>query len=195
MHRDAVQSRRRATYDDLLRVPDIKVAEIVDGTLVVSPRPAARHALASAGLAGDLLPAFHGIAARSGPGGWWILFEPELHLGDDVLVPDLAAWRCERMPAVPNVSAFSLAPDWICEVVSPASVRHDRIAKMRSYARNGVATAWLVDPIARTLENHRLDGGRWLVLSTHADDEVARIEPFDAIELGLARWWLSPSAQ
>jgi Uma2 family endonuclease len=190
MARDAVQSRTRATYADLLRVPDTKVAEIIDGELVVSPRPAAPHAVAGTEMMADLVPAFHGIEARSGPGGWWMLHEPELHFGDDVLVPDLAAWRCGRMPAIPSVAAFSLAPDWLCEIISPSSVRHDRIAKMRRYARAGVAAVWLVDPIARTLENLRLDGDRWTVVSAHADDEVAWVEPFDAVELRLARWWL-----
>ena len=135
MAHDAVETKRRATYEDLLRVPDIMVAEIVDGELVVSPRPATPHAFAATEMAADLLPAFHGTAARTGPGGWWILPEPELHLADDVLVPDLAAWRCERMPVVPNAPAIALAPDWLCEIVSPSSVRHDRIGKMRCYAR------------------------------------------------------------
>jgi hypothetical protein len=189
---DAVQTRARATYEDLLRVPDTKVAEIVDGELVVSPRPALPDAAAARAMAKDLLPAFDGTDVT--PGGWWILFEPELHFGDDVLVPDLAGWRCERLPKIPNAAALSLPPDWLCEVISPSSVRHDRIAKMRAYARNGVAAVWLVDPIARTVENHRLDGGRWLVVSTHAGDETARIEPFDAIELRLARWWIDATA-
>jgi hypothetical protein len=94
---DTMQAKRRATYEDLMRVPDTMVAEIVDGELVVSPRPASRHALAGSEIVGDLIPMFHGSPARSGPGGWWILIEPELHLGDDVLVPDIAAWRCPRM--------------------------------------------------------------------------------------------------
>jgi Uma2 family endonuclease len=189
---DTVQTRARATYDDLLRVPDTKVAEIVDGELVVSPRPAVPHAAAARAIMKDLLPAFDGTDVV--PGGWWLLFEPELHFGDDVLVPDLAGWRAEHLPKLPNSAALSLPPDWLCEVISPSSVRHDRIAKMRVYARNAVAAVWLVDPIARTIENHRLDGGRWLVVSTHAGDETARIEPFDAIELRLARWWLDATA-
>jgi Uma2 family endonuclease len=134
--------------------------------------------------------AFQGTEARSGPGGWRILVEPELHLGSDVLVPDLAAWRCERMPALTDVPAFSLAPDWLCEIVSPSSGRHDRVVKMRSYAREGVGAVWLVDPLARTLECLRLEGGRWLVVSSHAADERVRAEPFDAVELRLSRWWL-----
>jgi len=146
-----VQTKRRATYEDLLRVPDTMVAEIVDGELVVSPRPASPHAFAATEIAADLSPAFHGPRARSGPGGWWLLPEPELHLGDDVLVPDLAAWRCERIPTVPNTPAFVLAPDWLCEIISPSYVRHDRVKKLRSYAREGVAWVWLVEPLARTL--------------------------------------------
>jgi Uma2 family endonuclease len=91
---------------------------------------------------------------------------------------------------VPDVAAFTLAPDWLCEVMSPASVSHDRIRKMRSYARAGVATVWLVDPLARTLESLRLDDGRWTVVASHAADEVGRVEPFEATEIRLARWWL-----
>jgi Uma2 family endonuclease len=190
MAHDAVQTKRRATYEDLLRVPDTMVAEIVDGNLVVSPRPATPHAFAAAEMAADLLPVFHGTEARSGPGGWWILPEPELHLGDDVLVPDLAAWCCRRMSTVPNAAAIALAPDWLCEIISPASIRHDRIVKMRCYAREGVTWVWLVDPIARTLESFRLEGDRWTVVSSHAGGEVAPVEPFAGVEIRLGRWWL-----
>jgi Uma2 family endonuclease len=186
---DTVQTKRRATYEDLLRVPDTMVAEIVDGDLVVSPRPASSHALAATEMTADLVPAFHGIQGRSGPGGWWFLFEPELHLGDDVLVPDIAAWRLGRMPSVPKAPAISLAPDWLTEIVSPSSVRHDRIRKMRAYARNGVGWVWLVDPLERTLESFRLIDDRWTVTAAHADDEVVRVEPFEALEIPLARWW------
>jgi len=191
MAHDAVQTKRRATYEDLLRVPDTMVAEIVDGELVVSPRPATPHAFAATEMAADLLPVFHGTEARSGPGGWWILPEPELHFADDVLVPDLAAWRCGRMPTVPNTPAITLAPDWLCEIISPSSMRHDRIVKMRCYARQGVTWVWLVDPLARTLEDLHLEGDRWTVVASHAGDEVAQIEPFAAVDIRLARWWLA----
>jgi len=190
MAHDAVETKRRATYDDLLLVPDTMVAEIVDGDLVVTPRPATPHAFAAAEIAADLLPAFHGIEARSGPGGWWILPEPELHFGDDVLVPDLAAWRCARMPIVPDAPAIAVAPDWLAEIISPSSIRHDRIVKMRRYAQEGVSWVWLVDPLARTLEVLRLEADRWTVVSSHAADEVGRPEPFAAVEIQLARWWL-----
>jgi Uma2 family endonuclease len=184
------QAKRRATYEDLLRVPDTQIAEIVEGVLVVSARPATPHAFAATEIAADLLPAFHGRAARSGPGGWWIFSEPELHLSGDVLVPDLAGWRCDRMAAVPNAGALTVAPDWVCEILSPSSVRHDRIAKMRCWAREGVPFVWLVDPAARTLETFRLESGRWTVVASHAGDESVRSDPFGEVEIGLGRWWL-----
>jgi Uma2 family endonuclease len=181
---------RPATYDDLVKVPDNLVAEIVDGELWTSPRPAPRHAHAHTSLSGILAPPFsHG---RSGPGGWWILVEPELHLRADVVVPDLAGWRRERMPQLPTTAYFSLVPDWICEVVSPSTALLDRTKKLRIYAREGVCHAWIVDPLARTLEVLRLAGGTWLIAATHAAGEVARIEPFDAIDVELALLWDEP---
>jgi Uma2 family endonuclease len=179
--------KRRATYEDLLQVPDHKVAEIVDGDLHVSPRPASRHALAASGLYGELGPPFH--QGRGGPGGWWILFEPELHFDDDVLVPDLGGWRRDRMPEFPDTPAFTLAPDWVCEVVSPSTEGLDRAKKMPVYGREGVTHLWLVNPLTRTLEVYRLAERRWLLLATHAGSALVRAEPFDAVELDLAPLW------
>lgn len=178
---------RRATYDDLRQVPDHRVAEIVDGDLHVSPRPASRHALAASVLGSDLGQPFH--HGRGGPGGWWILDEPELHLGEDVLVPDLAGWRRERMPEFPDTAAFTLAPDWVCEVVSPGTERLDRAKKMPVYARENVSRLWLLSPLARTLEVYRLTESRWLLLATHAGAARVRAEPFEAVELDLALLW------
>jgi len=179
--------KRRATYDDLLQVPPHRVAEILDGDLHVSPRPASRHALAASVLGSDLGPPFH--HGRGGPGGWWILFEPELHFGEDVLVPDLAGWRRERMPEFPDTAAFTLAPDWVCEVVSPGTERLDRAKKMPVYAREQVSHLWLVNPVARTLEVYRLAEGRWLLVGTHEGAARVRPEPFHAVELDLAPLW------
>ena len=187
------RAKRRATYDDLMQVPDHLVAEIIDGELITSPRPASPHARASSVIDRDLGP-FDGEPAPPGrPGGWWILVEPELHLGQDVLVPDLAAWRQDRMATIPNVSAFTLAPDWICEVISPSTGRIDRGRKMGIYAREGVAHLWFVDPIVRTLEVYRLEAGRWVVAATHGGDETVQAEPFAAVPIGLDRWWLEES--
>jgi Uma2 family endonuclease len=131
-----------------------------------------------------------GTGDPAGTGGWWILLEPELHLGEDVLVPDWAGWRRERMPVSPNAPAFTQAPDWICEVVSPSTGRIDRSRKMQIYARDGVSHLWLVDPLLETLETYRTESGRWLVVGTPAGEDTVRAEPFDAVELQLGRWWM-----
>jgi Uma2 family endonuclease len=171
--------RRRATYEDLMRVPDHLVAEIIDGELITTPRPALPHARAEIVIGRDLGPFDRRPGGPDAPGGWWILPEPELHLAEDVIVPDLAGWRRERMPVIPNAPAVTLAPDWVCEVISPRTGRIDRSRKMGIYAREGVRHLWFVDPLARTLEAYRLDGERWVVASTHGGAETVRAEPFE----------------
>lgn len=182
------KSKQRATYDDLKKLPENLIGELIDGELIASPRPAPAHANASSVITMELGP-FHRGPGGPGPGGWWILFEPELHFHGDVLVPDIAGWRRERMPQLPKSAAFELAPDWICEVVSPTTGRIDRVRKKAIYAREQVGHVWLVDPIARTLEVYRLDGGHWIEVAAHGGSVVARAEPFDAVALDLARWW------
>ena len=167
------------TYEDLLKVPEHLVGEIIDGELHVTPRPAPRHADASSGLGGVLRNPFD--RGRGGPGGWRILDEPELHLTADVVVPGLAGWRRERLPTLPEEAFFTLAPDWVCEVISPSSASTDRVKKLALYAREEVPHAWLADPLARTLEVLRLENGRWSIVSTFAGLDVVRVEPFDAI--------------
>lgn len=184
--------RRLARYDDVLAAPDHVVAEIIEGELVTSPRPALPHARACTALGSDLFGTFDGPPGDPArPGGWWILDEPELHFGPEVVVPDLAGWRRERMPTVPNVAALSLAPDWICEVISAGTERHDRGGKMRIYARAGVPHLWLLDPLARSLETYRLDGKAWIASGAHQGDGPIRAVPFDAVELTMRRWWLA----
>jgi Uma2 family endonuclease len=182
-----IEARTPATYDDLLKVPDHLIAEILDGELHATPRPSPRHAKASSGLMGTLSGPFDG--GRGGPGGWQILFEPELHLDADVVVPDLAGWRRERLPSLPDAAYFTLAPDWVCEVVSPSTASMDRVKKLAIYAREQVTFTWLVDPLARTLEALRLEAGRWVILTTAADSALVRVEPFEAIELDLSLLW------
>jgi Uma2 family endonuclease len=186
--------RRRATYEDLMQVPDTNVAEILDGELFVSPRPASPHAYAAMAIGSRLHARFHDDGDTNEParpGGWWLVFEPELHFADDVLVPDIAGWRRERMPAFPSVPYFTLAPDWVCEVISASTGRIDRTRKMRIYAREGVASLWLVEPLARTVEVYRLDDARsWHVVGAWGGDERVALEPFAEVELALARWWV-----
>jgi Uma2 family endonuclease len=182
--------RRPATYDDLLAVPDHLVAEILDGELYTSPRPAPRHADASSGIGGALRGPFD--RGRGGPGGWRILDEPELHLAPDIVVPDLAGWRRDRMPRLPDEAYFTISPDWICEVVSPSTAAMDRVKKLTIYARELVAHAWLVDPLAQTLEVLRLDAGRWTIVATWAGASSVRAEPFEALDLDLTLLWDEP---
>lgn len=170
-----------------MAVPEHLVAEIVDGELVTNPRPATRHARASSRLGGELTGPFD--RGKGGPGGWIILDGPELHLHADALVPDLAGWRRERMPELPDTVGIELPPDWLCEVLSPSTQAHDRGAKLPVYAREGVRHVWFVDPLARLLEVYRLEGTRYLVVGAYRDASLVRAEPFDAVELELGALW------
>lgn len=176
-----------ATYDDLRDVPDNYVAEMFDGELYASPRPALPHARAAMALGAKIWNAFD--QGRNRPGGWVILGEPELHFGKDVLVPDLAGWRRSRLPEVPDDAYLTLAPDWICEVLSPSTESLDRTKKLRIYSRRHVAHAWLLDPLRRTLEVLALASGKLSAVRTHEGRGMVRVEPFDAVELELGVLW------
>jgi Uma2 family endonuclease len=179
--------KKDATYADLCAVPENFVAEILGGELYASPRPSSPHALAALALSAKLAGPFH--FGENGPGGWWLLGEPELHFGSDVLVPDIAGWRRERMPTVPDVAHFTLAPDWLCEVLSPSTERIDRQKKLAIYAREGVRHVWLVNPLLQTLEVLRLEAERWSLVAVHEGGARVRAEPFDAVELPLGALW------
>jgi Uma2 family endonuclease len=184
----AARSPRIATYADLEMLPEHLVGEIIGGELYTQARPRGTHGTASWVLGEELGPPFR--RGRGGPGGWILLPEPELWLGPrpDVLVPDLAGWRRERLPTV-DVAHFTTSPDWICELLSEGTRAHDRVRKVPLYARERVAHVWLVDPAEKTLEVLRLDGdGYRLVLAADGDDPV-RAEPFDAIALELGLLW------
>lgn len=140
-------ARPLATYDDILALPESLVGEILNSELYTHPRPAPWHARAYSSLGGNLGSSYDWDLG--GPGGWWILDEPELHLGRDVVVPDLTGWRCNRMPILPETAWFELAPDWACKILSLSTARVDRTLKMSLYAREGVAHLWLVDPDVR----------------------------------------------
>jgi len=184
--------KKRATYADLYDVPDHFVAEMFDGDLYASPRPAAPHARAVMALGAKLFGAFD--IGEAGPGGWLFLYEPELHFGKDVLVPDVAGWRRQRMPEAPDAAYITLAPDWICEVLSPSTESLDRGKKLRVYGRESVAQAWLVDPLRQTLEVLALESGKWSVLDSHEGRVRVRAVPFDAIEIDLGVLWRSPKS-
>ena len=183
--------KSRAGYDDLLAVPDHLVAEILNGDLYATPRPALPHARAASVLGASVTGPFdRGIG---GPGGWWILFEPEVHLAEDIVVPDLAGWRRERLPEIPAAAFLTMAPDWVSEIISPATETIDRVKKLAIYARESVRHVWLINPISRTLEVLQLEGERWVLLATREGSDVVKAAPFEAVDLDLAALWSGTS--
>jgi Uma2 family endonuclease len=189
------EKHHRATYADLEAVPPGKVAELVRGTLHVMPRPAPRHANVAGGVFDEVRGPFQ--RGRGGPGGWWILPEPELHFPDpevageiEALVPDVAGWTRARLPELPSTAHFALAPDWVCEVLSKSTEAFDREEKMPIYAREGVRFAWLVDPVAHTFEAYRLERGRrWGKPLLYQGAARIQVEPFEAVEIDLSALW------
>jgi Uma2 family endonuclease len=184
-----VRLGRPPTYADVEALPEHMRGEIVGGELYVMPRPRPRHAVAQGSLTDELVGPFH--KGRGGPGGWLIMPEPELHLegGGKPIDPDLAGWRRERMPDIPEDAAITLVPDWVCEVLSPSTEEYDRGPKMEVYARYGVKHAWLVDPEERILETYRNDEGAWRSAGRWVSDDKVRAIPFDAIEIELSVLW------
>ena len=175
-------------YDELCALPEGVTGEIIHGQLHTMTRPSGRHGLAEGALNVHIGGPF---GYSRGPGGWWIIPEPEIHLVRDteVAVPDLAGWRRERMPALPEDHRFETVPDWVCEILSPSTAKKDRVLKLPLYAHYGVAYAWLVDPLAHTLEAYELGQGLWVLIATLADDAPVRVPPFDAVEFSLSDLW------
>ena len=178
---------KRATYEDVLKAPETKIAEILDGELFLSPMLAPRVGIVHMELLCAIGRPFDD--ARHGPGGWRIISKPEIHLGEHVVVPDLCGWRREDMPTIPDADYFSDPPGWVCELLAPPTERFDRSRKLRIYAEAGVPHAWLVKPSDRTLEVLRLRDGAWTIVGVWEDAAVVRAEPFEAIELELGRLW------
>jgi Uma2 family endonuclease len=176
-----------ASYQDLEQVPDNLLGELINGELIINPRPAPKHALAASALGSELGNPFQ--RGRGGPGGWWIIDEPELRLAGDAYVPDLAGWRKERLLTMPDTAFFDVAPDWVCEILSPSTVRIDRVLKMPAYAMHRVGHLWLIDPLAQTLEVFQLQGTHWLLKESFAQAQIVRAVPFAEFELELAALW------
>lgn len=177
-----------ACYEDLFDLPDTLTGEIINGRVVTHPRPAPKHAQAYSAIGGEIWNPFQ--RGRDGPGGWWILDEPEIHFASgNILVPDLAGWRRERMPKLPDTAWFELPPDWVCEILSPSTARTDRVEKLPIYARHGISHAWLVDPDLRTLEVLENHDGKWLLLTVLENDAAVSQAPFDAISFPLGSLW------
>lgn len=183
-------AKKPATYEDLYNIPENMTGEIIDGELIVSPRPSRKHTIASSFLGGEIIPPYcHGRGG--GPGGWIIIIEPEIGLGQDILVPDLAGWKAERFPRSENHNWISVPPDWVCEVLSPTTASNDRVKKMRVFARHDIPYTWLIDPGLMTLEVFKLESGRWFLLEAFAGNEKVRAAPFQEVEIDLGLLWLS----
>ncbi len=178
---------REELYAQRNALPENVVGEILDGVLYTFPRPATPHGRAASVLQMDLGGPFD--RGRGGPGGWLILHEPELHLGEDVLQPDIVGWRRERMPVMLDVVGVQLAPDWICEVLSPSTRKIDRLKKMPIFARERVPSVWLVEPLEQMVEVFLLDGETYRLLGAWGDDAKVRLPPFAEVELDLAALW------
>lgn len=183
----APNTQRPATYQDIVDLPEHLVGEIINGELITHSRPAPRQLLAKSQLGAQLVRRFSRDC--SGPTGWWVLDEPELHFERNVLVPDVTGWRRERMPRLPETAWFEQAPDWLCEVLSPATARVDRVQKLPLYAAAGVRHVWLVDPALRTLEAYENQQGRWLQLGVFKDDDAVAVAPFEVFTLELGALW------
>jgi Uma2 family endonuclease len=183
------RSRTLSLYEQLMALPEGLTGEIINGQLRTQPRPAWPHSLASSRLGADIEGPYG--RGRGGPGGWWIIDEPEVHfvLDTEVMVPDIAGWRKKRMPSPPEGHKIQVVPDWVCEVFSPSTKSTDREEKMPLYAHYGVRFAWLVDPKTHTLETYKLTDFKWKPLGIFRDDDTVCVVPFDQIVIHLADLW------
>ena len=179
-------ARRPATIEDLDRTPaDGRVYEILGGSLEAQPRPRPSHSRAQSRLNGQLSDPFD--AGRGGPGGWWLLTEPEVRRSQhDIVVPDVAGWRRERLARLPTNRPIDTPPDWICEVVSPNDRGRDRVRKASLYLRAGIPHYWILDTDARSLEAFAARAGAWRRSGGRTDGDTPRIPPFESIELDIS---------
>ena len=187
-------AKNRATYQDLYSIPENMTGEIIDGELIVTPRPSRKHGYAASSLGGRLTPPYQ-FGEGGGPGGWIFIVEPEIGLGEDILVPDVAGWKRAGFPMDEDHNWISVPPAWVCEVLSPGTARTDKTGKMPVYARFGVPHLWFIDPIARTLDAFRLEEGKWVVAglfvqNDKVQNDKVRIEPFPEVEIDLSDLWL-----
>lgn len=181
-------AKKIVTYEDLYTIPENMIGEIIDGEIIATPRPSRKHTDAVSSLGYKIGPPYR--FGEGGPGGWIIYFEPEISLGENILVPDLAGWKRERFPIEEETSYITVPPNWVCEVLSPHTFRTDKVKKMPIYAKHGVDYIWLIDPMAMTLDAFRSESGQWLLLRSFAENDKVRIEPFPEIEIDLGDLWL-----
>lgn len=161
--------------------------EIIEGVMYTMTRPRARHQDVGGSIHADVFNPFQ--RKRGGPGGWWILPEPGIELPNTPEIsPDVAGWRRDRLPELPT-GPLTVVPDWVCEVLSPTTRRHNLLIKKPYYARVGVPWHWLVDLEARALTVLKLVDHAWTEVGTFGDETEARLPPFDEVPLDISSWW------
>lgn len=176
------------TLADIDALPPHMKGEIIDGVFYAMTRPRGFHQSVAGAIHLDVASAYH--RGRGGPGGWWILPEPGIEFPNSLEVsPDLAGWKRERLATMSKKETIRVVPDWICEVLSTSTRRHDLRIKRPFYARMGVTHLWVVDPDAYVITSSVLENGRWSELGVWSDEADARIPPFDAVEINVADWW------
>lgn len=171
-------------------LPEPLVGEVIDGVLYTMGRPSPSHANVEEGVILDLRGGSKGGGAP--PSGWYTKLEVEIRFPtDEKVIPDVSGWRSERIRGHRNDNPIRVSPDWVCEVLSDSTRPKDLGPKRDLYARQGVGHLWLVDPEARVLEAFALEAdGRWKLLASFVDEQVARVAPFEEIAIALERWWL-----
>ncbi len=179
---------RPATLEELEALGEDARVELIDGVLYELPVTTFEHGDIASLIVMAIGPAYQ--LGRGGPGGWWIQGENDFVAeGREVFRPDAVGWRKARLPAPERSKRVAIAPDWVLEVLSPGTRRHDLVTKAAAYARIGVGYRWYVDPVVRSLEAFALRDGRWELVGCFRDDEVVRVEPFEAVEVAMADWW------
>jgi Uma2 family endonuclease len=174
------------TSKEVLLEPEERRLEVIDGVAEEKAAPGFNHALVVNQLGGIVGQAF-GRKGRGGPGGWWITNDPDIELSSlDLVRPDVAGWRRERMPERPVVRPVTVAPDWICEILSPSNRKRDLVDKHNLYHRHGVSHYWQVDPEAQTLTvlGHEPDGYKVLLVASGL--QPVRAAPFEQLEFSVA---------
>ncbi|MBF0498300.1 MAG: Uma2 family endonuclease [Deltaproteobacteria bacterium] len=184
-------AKKEAIYDDLYNIPENMTGEIIRGELIVTPRPSTKHVRTTSAL-NVKIGGPYDFGEGGGPGGWIILVEPEIALGENILVPDLAGWKKDRFPKKQEHNWIDVVPDWVCEVLSPSTALRDRTKKMAIYAEYGVGHLWFIDPVHMTVDVFRLESDHWVSLGVFGGTDKARLEPFAQIEIDLGDLWLTP---
>lgn len=190
---ESTAARKRATEEDVRNAPEGMTAELVDGELFMAPRPAVPHAKAATALSSQLFMLLDHDQRTDDegrpPDSWHILSEPEIHVGGDIFVPDIAGWRRSRVPTLPESPSISITPDWVCEVFSPSSYIRDRLVKASAYQRHGVPWIWYVDPSTRFVEAWRNTGKTWELVTQGAATDQFDAPPFEGVSVDLRRLW------